>query len=160
MFVLAPLKIGDHDARLFLLFSLLFCNLTTPVTAQSAPQAVGIAVAANSHTYLLWNNPNGSASLWNIDTSGTPVISPSYGSYTDGGGTWKPVAVSVGPDNLPRLLWRNSDGRSVFWYVNPNGAHGDYALPHFITGRGIPPWMPLCSASYGACGLFGVEGLT
>ena len=76
----------EDPARIFRLIALpallfLMSLAACPVFAQATPQAVSIAVGSNSHTYLLWNNSDGSASLWNLDASGSVVIAYSYGLY-------------------------------------------------------------------------------
>lgn len=88
-------------------------------------KTVALSVGADNLAHLLWDNPDGRAVLWNGKADGTYSDRGQYGPYTDGGGTWKATAVSVGPDNLPHLLWNSPGGRAVLWDGKPDGTFGD-----------------------------------
>ena len=92
-----------------------------------------LTVQVPTHAYILWNNPDGRATLWLINPDGSFGISQTYGPYTDAGGTWQAIALATGPDGVSRILWRNPDGQATLWRVNPDGSfspgpsYGPYA---------------------------------
>ena len=62
-------------------------------------------------TDLLWDNPDGSISLWKINTNGTVALQQSFGPYSG----WTAKSVAVGANAVPRILWTNADGRMTLW---------------------------------------------
>lgn len=86
----------------------------------NSPLWVGadIAVGANNQIYLLWTGPsNGTAAIWQIDTSFNVTASFVYGP----GGNYTVRAIDVGSDGMLRLLWDGTDGTADLWLVNSNG---------------------------------------
>ena len=96
-------------------------------------KAVAIATGTNGVSRILWNNPDGRSTLWYVNPDSSYGVTGAYGPYLDSGGIWRATAVCVGPDNVAHILWNNPDGRSTFWFVNPDasyglaGAYGPYA---------------------------------
>ena len=107
------------------------CNVT-PVDSHGQPgatatvsttlvsrTAVQIAVGPNNQPRLLWDDPNGLTSLWNIDSAGNHTYR-TYGPFSG----WTPTALTVGPDNSPHLLWNNANGTGALWNVDTVGSYG------------------------------------
>ena len=126
-------------------------------TAGTTWKAVALASDASGLNSVLWNNPDGRTLLWGLDGaddqpagSGSPATAVpgsastaySYGVFSDDGTAntlWHARAVSVGQDDLPRLLWTNPDGRTILWSVNADGTFvitGNYAPLLDPAGRG------------------------
>lgn len=84
------------------------------MTAQSAPQAVG--VGGDNLTRLLWNNPDGSVSLWRLNADAS-VTAYTYGPFSG----WRAQSLTVGTDNVSRILWDNTSGYATVWDVNNQG---------------------------------------
>ena len=87
-------------------------------------QATALATGPDGVSRILWRNPDGQATLWRVNADSSFSPGPSYGPYTDAGGTWQATAVSVGPDSVAHILWRNPDGQATLWRVNPDGSFG------------------------------------
>ena len=87
-------------------------------------RATAVATGPNNVTRILWNHPDGRAVLWFVNPNGSFGDKGAYGPYTDGGGTWRATAISVGPDNVAHILWHSPDGRATLWFVNPDGTNG------------------------------------
>jgi len=117
---------------LALILALLFL---APHSAMSAPPLP--AGIANSGKLIIWNNSdgNGAVSLWD------QVSPPYYTRYTCGPYPgWSALAVAAGSDQVPRILWTNTDGRAALWSVNPsNGSftHADYGPYTGYTAVGL-----------------------
>ncbi len=106
----------------FLTFSvtcLFFCALLAGYAlalAQSAPQAVAIAVGGDNLTHLLWNNPDGSIALWRMSADGSEAAQFPFGPYTG----WAAATFAVGADNAPRILYNHTaDGQMSLWRADP-----------------------------------------
>ncbi len=91
----------------------------TASTTLAGRTAVQLAVGPNNAPRLLWDDPNGLTSLWNIDGAGNHTYR-TYGPFTG----WTPTALAVGPDNAPRLLWDNGNGTGALWSVDTVGDYG------------------------------------
>ena len=89
------------------LFVLLFAALTPTARAQS----VSLAADGTGSTWMLRDNPDGSAALWKSNTTGSIVMASTYGPYAG----WTAKAVAVGANNVPRIIWTNTDGRLSLW---------------------------------------------
>ncbi len=76
-----------------------------------------------SHTHILWNKTDGTASLWSVDTNGS-ITHAEYGPYPG----WTATAVASGGDGLTHLLWNHaSDGEIALWTVTGAGfTHQEY----------------------------------
>ncbi len=104
---------------------LLLCLAPAQVNAQTP---VGIAVGGDNLTRLLWNNPDGSISLWRLDAYGGVASQTSYGPYTG----WSGKSLATGTDNVSRILWTNTNGTAALWRINsdgssPNTNYGPYS---------------------------------
>ena len=89
-------------------------------------KAMTVSIGPDALPHLLWDNPSGRSVLWDGHPDGTYGDHGQHRPYTDAGGTWQAVTVSVGPDNMPHLLWDNPDGRSVLWNGNADGTYSDH----------------------------------
>ena len=87
-------------------------------------KATAVSVGPDNVAHILWNNPDGRATLWYVNTDNSYGLLGAYGPYSDGGGTWKAEALATGPDNVSHILWNNPDGRTTLWYVNPDSSYG------------------------------------
>ncbi len=106
--------------------ALLILLLTLPARpglAQSAPQAVSIGVGGDNITRLLWNNSDGSVSLWRINSDNS-VTAYTYGPF----GGWSAQSLAVGSDNISHILWDNSGGSEIVWDVNNQGVDFKYEI--------------------------------
>jgi len=103
-------------ASLLFVFALFSLASLQPALAQTAPAAVGISVGGDNLTRLLWNNPDGSVSLWRINADGS--ITPyTYGPFAG----WSGASLAVGSDNISHILWDNTNGSEIVWGVNNQG---------------------------------------
>ena len=111
-------------------------------TANTVWKAVALASGPDGLNHILFNNADNHTLLWNLDNgddqpvgSGNPATASqttsstfsTYGTFSDDGSgstIWKARALSVGPDNVPHLLWNNPDGRTIFWRINRDGSFG------------------------------------
>ena len=111
-------------------------------TGRTVWKAVALATGPDNQNHVLFNNADGHTLIWNLDNnddqpvgSGAPsTASPNtsstfstYGVFSDDGTAntlWTARAISVGPDNVPHLLWNNPDGRTILWNVNRDGSFG------------------------------------
>jgi len=105
--------------------------LASPARAQSVPQAVGVASGTGGLNWVLWNNPDGTATLWKIngDTPGTVAANYTYGPYSG----WTARSIATGSDGVPRILWTNTSGQISLWNLadaNPSATchlYGPYS---------------------------------
>ena len=97
----------------------------TAVQLSNLVQVYSITPAAGAH--ILWNNVNGSASIWNYETGGGMYSHAEYGPYA--GYTAKALA-DGGTDGKTRVLWNKTDGSASIWSLD-NGT-GQFA--HFEFG--------------------------
>ena len=97
----------------------------TPVQFSNLVEVYSITPAAGAH--ILWNNVNGSASIWSYETGGGTYRHAEYGPYA--GYTAKALA-DGGTDGKTRVLWNKTDGSASIWSLD-NGI-GQFA--HFEFG--------------------------
>ena len=131
-------------------------------TANTVWKAVALANGIDSRSHILWTNPDRHTLLWNLDGSDAAPANPTntppasgassattYDVFNDDGTLntlWSARALSVGEDNLPRILWNNPDGRTILWNVNSDGTF-------VITGNYDPLLDPSGSAGFTAVAL-------
>ena len=60
------------------------------------------------------DNANGTASIWNYDTTGGAFTQNVYGPY----GGWTAVATADGSDGKTRVLWDNTNGTMSLWSLD------------------------------------------
>ena len=65
-------------------------------------------------THILWDNANGTAAVWNYDTSSGTFTQNVFGPYAG----WAAKTLADGPDSLTRVLWDNTDGTASLWSLN------------------------------------------
>ena len=121
----------------------MLASSSIPARALAAPQAVSLSVGSDNHTHLLWNNPDGSVSLWNLDATGSVVTSYNYGPYTDDGTAatpWYAAALATGPNGLSHILWTNPDGRVILWTVTDSGSFTYGVYGPYQDGAPNTPW--------------------
>ncbi len=86
--------------------------------------ATAVATGPDGLSHILWNKSDGTVSLWAVDASGNFTFR-TFGPLTDGPGKiWKATALSIGPDNVPHILWNNPDGTVSLWAVTGTGPLG------------------------------------
>lgn len=91
----------------------------TVVTASLTVQAT-----SGSTTNVLWNNVNGSITLWSVNDSTGAFTHHEYGPYAG----WIGMGIADGPDGKTRLLWNNVNGAAALWDLDATtGAF----TPHF-----------------------------
>ncbi len=81
--------------------------------------------AAPPVSHLLWNNANGTASIWNYDPASGTYTFHNFGPFA--GYTAKTIA--DGPDGKVRVLWTKADGTASIWNLD-NGT-GTYTYHNF-----------------------------
>jgi hypothetical protein len=64
--------------------------------------------------------------LWSVTPSGT-VSGFEFGPFEE----WHAYAISVGPDNNTRVLWRRTDGAISLWSVTPSGTVSGFEFGPF-----------------------------
>lgn len=102
----------------------LFWLIPAPANAQAAPQPTGITVGGDNLTRLLWNNPDGTTSVWKLTADGLDVSLSIYGPYPG----WTALSLASGADSAPRILWNHpSDGQISLWRVDPFSAAFTFA---------------------------------
>ncbi len=75
----------------------------------------GTPPAAAPTTHVLWNNVNGTASIWNYNTAAGTFTQTTYGPYPG----WTAAAIADGgTDGLSRVLWDNTNGTASLWSLN------------------------------------------
>jgi len=94
-------------------------NRLTNIGPQANAVPVAVAQGGDGLTRLLWNNADGSSSLWTVQSNGTVVLQKSYGRYVG----WIATAVAAGPNpsSPTRILWNHSDGVFSLWTVDAAG---------------------------------------
>ena len=86
--------------------------------------AVGISTGPDNVSHLLWDNTDYRAAFWDVSRGdGSASVLAGYGPYTDGaaGNPWSATGLATGADNVPRLLWNNTDGRAALWSLDGSG---------------------------------------
>ncbi len=79
-----------------------------------------LASSSGGFTHILWDNANGAATLWSVETSGSTAVSPVYGPYSN----WQAISLATGLGGVRDLLWAHSgDGQAALWQVNPDGTY-------------------------------------
>ena len=106
--------------------------------------ATAVSVGPDNVTHLLWNNPDGSVILWNVDTSFN-FTDAVYGPYTDGSASspWAAKALATGPDGNSHILWTNPDGRVFLWTVDDSGNVTSQVYGPYTDGSPNTPWSAI-----------------
>lgn len=110
----------------------------------SAPSNVAGAAtpAPPAHTHILWDNADGTASLWTVGADGS-YAHAEFGPYAG----WTARSVSDAPDGTTHLLWTNRSGQAAVWNLT-GGAYG--------SEHDFGPYGGYAAASLGT----GADGLT
>ena len=110
--------------------------------------ATAIATGYDNVTRLVWNNPDGRVILWDVDSAFHFTL-VAFGPYTDGSPStpWSATAVSVGPDNVTRLVWNNPDHRVILWNVDPAFNFTLTAFGPYTDGSPSTPWSATALAT-------------
>ena len=87
-------------------------------------RARAVSVGPDNVAHILWNNPDGRATLWFVNPDASYGLLGAYGPYADSAGLWTASALATGLDGISHPLWTNPDGRTTLWFVNPGGAFG------------------------------------
>ena len=88
-----------------------------PASSQRAP--VGPASAGTTHAHVLWNNPDGSASVWDLSDPNPAATAHAYGPFAG----WTAASIADGPNNTVSLLWRSAAGAMCVWQTDSTGAY-------------------------------------
>ena len=91
--------------------------------AYAAVNAAGVGTGGGGATitHLLWNNTDGKAAFWNVDTGGNVTVPGVFGPFADGSSLWHATALATGPDGVSHILWNNADGHVALWNVTDSG---------------------------------------
>ena len=73
-----------------------------------------MSLSADGTLHLLWDNSNGTASLWNLSTYTGSFTHHEYGPYAG----WTANAVADGNDGKTQVLWNNTSGALSLWNLN------------------------------------------
>ncbi|MBV9126229.1 MAG: hypothetical protein JO112_23005, partial [Planctomycetes bacterium] len=80
-----------------------------------SPHALGVGVInAVDIPWILWDNSNGAAALWQLTANYALSHAAAYGPFSG----FTALDVTVGVDGNPRLLWDRTDGTTVLWTVS------------------------------------------
>jgi hypothetical protein len=89
-------------------------------TPQPHPwSAISTSAGADGFTRVLWDNRDGTASVWKLDASGNLVTQQQYGPYPG----WIARDLATGPDGISHLLWTNASGLTTFWRLDDNNVY-------------------------------------
>ena len=83
----------------------------TPIGTALLADLVAYNATPAKPSYLLWDNSDGTASVWNLADANPATTCKLYGPYAG----WTARAIAQGPDNKGRILWTNTDGRAALW---------------------------------------------
>ena len=83
----------------------------------AAADAAGFTVVSPANTHVLWNNADGTASIWNYNPTAGTFAYKNYGPYP--GWTAKAIA-DGGTDGTMRVLWTNTLGKASIWSLDNN----------------------------------------
>ena len=89
-------------------------NYQSGTTAQISNLVTVSSIVPADGAQILWDNTNGTASIWNYDTSTGTFTQNQYGPYPG----WAAKTVADGPDGLTRVLWDNTNGTASIWSLN------------------------------------------
>ncbi len=98
-------------------------NYQSGSTVQTSNLVTVSSIVPADGAHILWDNTNGTASLWNYDTSTGTFTQNQYGPYPG----WTAKTVADGPDGQTRVLWDNTNGTASIWSLNNStGQFTDY----------------------------------
>ena len=96
--------------------------------------ATALSIGPDNAPHILWNNPDGKASLWNV--------SPTTGAFT--AATYPPsgysaTALATGTDGVSHILWNSPGGTVSVWAVDTAGTitHVEYGPSAGYSATGI-----------------------
>jgi len=73
--------------------------------------------------HVLWNNANGTASIWNDSAATGAFTQNTYGPFAG----WTAKSIADGPDGKTRVLWNNTSGSMSLWSLdNATGIYGHF----------------------------------
>ena len=99
-----------------------------PYTDGSDPTALwtatAIATGPDGVSHILWNNADHRVMLWDVQNNGSFQVLAGFGPYQSGTADrmWSAVGLSVGPDNVMHIAWKNMDHSAMFWDVQQDGS--------------------------------------
>ncbi len=120
---------------------------TTEIAHSDDWYPLSISLASNGNGALLWDNFQGTAVIWFLDSSGNKTGSQSI-SYT--AGTWYPRCYTLNENGTGELLWDNLDGTVVIWFLDSNGTHTSSQQYNYTTDT----WFLTSYASNNQGGIF------
>ena len=95
--------------------------------SMGAYDIAGNAAPVTPPTHILWNNADGTASLWNYNPVGGSYTHREYGPF---GGYTATATADGGTDGRTRMLWNKTDGIASVWSLD--NAAGQFV--HFEFG--------------------------
>ena len=104
--------------------------------AHAGPVQTGSAPPPATHAHVLWNNADGSASLWDLSDPHPAATARVYGPFAG----WTAKGIADGPDGKVRIQWNRSDGVCQVWTVDAqNNVTATYGFGPFAgwTAKGI-----------------------
>ena len=135
-----------------------YAPLTDPA-GHSGYVAKAISTGPDGVSHVLWSNPDGYVSLWDVQPDGTHADS-FYGRFEDDGTTntiWDPIAVTTDGFGITHLLWTNPNGRTLLWDVTTSDQPGQTGTDPFTVvgnydaftdgGTPAPVWKAVSLAS-------------
>lgn len=88
------------------------------ITAASNWSATSISAAADGSNRLLWSQPNGAASFWTINSTGSIKYSATFGPYAG----WRATKIVAMANGGTDIFWTGLSGIASYWQVSANGA--------------------------------------
>ncbi len=117
-----------------------------------------LVVAPDGTSRLLWANHGVSgteATIWTINANGVQTgVSPTYGPFTDSGGTWYPEQIAAAEDGTSRLLWRyfgTAGVKAAVWTLNSSSNNTETSVGTVLgpysnaSGSGFPQQIAVAS---------------
>ena len=83
--------------------------------------ATSLSVGPDGYSRLLWDNANGAAAFWLLDSGNRYAGQQNYGPYFG----WSAKLVATGPDSKSRALWAFTDGRIALWRLDSTNTYLD-----------------------------------
>ena len=93
----------------------------TPVGSALLPDLAAYGTSTTSPGRLLWDNTDGTASVWNLADTSPAATAKTYGPYAG----WTARVIAQGPNGVGRILWTNTNGQMALWNLadaNPSAS--------------------------------------
>ena len=105
-------------------------NLVQVTSIGASPNwgATSVSVGGDNYQRALWDNADGTAALWLMNSNGQFLSQQNYGPYAG----WTCQAISTGSDNNTRVLWTKADGSAALWRLDSQN--------NFVTQQNYGPY--------------------